>query len=74
MILTLLQVMAMDFGDAAAPNPAGRMGFLAIQAALATRSQTVALGLTSTKIGIIPMIGVNDVASEVRTMTQCVWK
>ncbi len=58
--------MAMDYGDSAAPDPAGRMGTYAIQAATNAYNQARSVGLSSTKMGIIPMIGMNDVMSEVR--------
>lgn len=63
-----VSVMAMDYGDNAAPNPAGRMGYYAIQAAVNTRAQAQAAGLLGAQIGVIPMIGVNDVLSEVFTL------
>jgi chitinase len=59
-----VNVMAMDFGDNSAPNPSGKMGDYAIKSAQSTYSQCNNLGI-STKIGITPMIGVNDVQSEV---------
>ena len=43
------------------------MGLDAIQAAIATEAQISSMGL-SAKIGITPMIGVNDVAAEVFTL------
>src|SRR5262245_55503358 len=43
------------------------MGLDAINATIATEKQIASLGL-STKIGITPMIGVNDIASEVFTL------
>ena len=57
--------MSMDFGDSAAPDPEGRMGDYVIQSAKATRAQVEAAGYKNPKIGVIPMIGVNDVESEV---------
>ena len=56
-----------DFGDSAAPNPAGRMGAYSIQAVQSTYAQAVKAGILSPKVGAIPMIGVNDVESEVRS-------
>lgn len=67
-----VNVMAMDYGDGAAPNPAGRMGDYAIQAATSLYGQLTALyGTTTTEaarwklIGVTPMIGMNDVTTEV---------
>jgi chitinase/chitodextrinase len=59
----LVNVMAMDYGDWAAPNPDGQMGAYAIQAAENTYKQCRKLGI-SPKIGITPMIGKNDLATE----------
>ena len=68
-----VNIMAMDYGDGAAPNPAGRMGAFAIDAATATQAQVKGLlGLSDSaawrRIAVTPMIGVNDVASEVFTV------
>ncbi|MFE0463379.1 cellulose binding domain-containing protein [Kitasatospora sp. NPDC058965] len=68
-----VNIMAMDFGDGVAPNPAGRMGSYAIDAATATQAQVKSvLGLGDAdawaKVAVTPMIGVNDVASEVFTV------
>jgi hypothetical protein len=57
--------MSMDFGDSAAPDPEGKMGEYVIQSAQATKAQVEAAGYTNPNIGVIPMIGVNDVESEV---------
>ncbi|GAB4817780.1 hypothetical protein N2152v2_004826 [Parachlorella kessleri] len=62
-------VMTMDFGDSAAPNPAGKMGAYSIQAVQSTYAQAVKAGIQSPKIGAIPMIGINDVESEVFNLT-----
>lgn len=64
--IDVVNVMAMDFGDGAAPNPSGKMGDYAIQSANSTYTQCNNLGI-STKIGVTPMIGVNDTQSEVFT-------
>jgi chitinase len=61
--IDIVNVMAMDYGDAEAPDPDGRMGEYAIQAAVSTHTQMQALGI-ETAIGITPMIGQNDVPSE----------
>jgi len=53
-----VNVMAMDYGDWAAPDPEGNMGQYAIDAANSTRNQT------GENIGVTPMIGQNDVSSE----------
>ncbi len=61
--IDLVNVMAMDYGDIAAPNPEGQMGQYAIDAAQNTYDQLLNLGL-DTQIGVTPMIGQNDVQSE----------
>jgi hypothetical protein len=67
-----VNIMAMDYGDSAAPNPQGKMGDYAIQAATSTFNQLKSLygaGKTDTQlwqmIGVTPMIGLNDVTTEV---------
>jgi chitinase len=62
--LDLVNIMAMDYGDGAAPNPNGKMGTYAIDSAKSTYNQCVSLGI-NTKIGVTPMIGQNDVQSEI---------
>ncbi len=59
----LVNVMAMDYGDGAAPNPEGNMGQYAIDSARNTYQQALELGL-SPLMGITPMIGQNDVTTE----------
>ncbi|MFJ9458888.1 cellulose binding domain-containing protein [Kitasatospora sp. NPDC101447] len=68
-----VNIMAMDFGDGVAPNPQGQMGKYAIAAATATQAQVKSvLGLDDAaawrRVAVTPMIGVNDVASEVFTV------
>lgn len=68
-----VNVMAMDYGDGAAPDPSGKMGQFAIDAATATQAQIKgALGLSDADawnhVAVTPMIGVNDTASEVFTV------
>ncbi|MFB7947141.1 cellulose binding domain-containing protein [Kitasatospora phosalacinea] len=71
----LVNVMAMDFGDWAAPSPAGKMGAYAIQAAQSTQAQirSVWTNLTGAQayamVGVTPMLGQNDTASEVFGIT-----
>ncbi len=70
-----VNIMAMDYGDNAAPDPDGKMGEYAIQAAQSTFQQLKTLyannGISKTDaelwrmIGITPMIGLNDVTTEV---------
>jgi hypothetical protein len=64
--------MAMDYGDGAAPNPQGHMGDYAIQMATSLFNQLQSLfGSTKTAaqlwsmVGVTPMIGLNDVTTEV---------
>jgi chitinase len=64
--IDLVNMMTMDYGSDVDNN--GQMGFDAIQAAQATERQLDSLGMTNTKIGITPMIGVNDISSEVFTL------
>jgi hypothetical protein len=61
--IDLVNVMAMDYGDSMAPNPNGQMGQYAVNAGSNTHNQCVSIGM-NTKIGVTPMIGVNDVATE----------
>jgi chitinase len=67
-----VNVMTMDYGDSAAPSPAGHMGDYAIQAAMSLFDQlkTAYNGSQSdaqiwSKIGLTPMIGLNDIQTEV---------
>jgi Cellulose binding domain/Glycosyl hydrolases family 18 len=71
--ISAVNVMAMDYGDGAAPNPAGQMGTFAIDAATATDAQVASvMGISDDaawpKIAVTPMIGVNDTSSEVFTV------
>ena len=60
--IDVVNIMAMDYGSAV--DNGGQMGLDAIEAATSTESQIAALGL-SAKLGVTPMIGVNDISSEV---------
>jgi chitodextrinase len=60
--LNVVNVMAMDYGSA--NDNGGQMGLSAQQAATNTHNQVVAAGL-SASIGITPMIGINDVNTEI---------
>jgi chitinase len=69
-----VNIMTMDYGDSAAPNPAGHMGDYAIQAATSLFGQLqTAYGGTQSdaqiwaKVGLTPMIGRNDITTEVFT-------
>ncbi|BBU68793.1 glycosyl hydrolase family 18 protein [Fluviibacter phosphoraccumulans] len=62
--IDVVNIMAMDYGAYA---DSGDMGQDAIDAALATISQLRDLGIDA-KVGITPMIGINDVQSEVFTI------
>jgi hypothetical protein len=71
--ISAVNVMAMDYGDSAAPDPSGNMGTFAIDAATATDAQVAAaLGISDTaawsKIAVTPMIGVNDTSDEIFTV------
>jgi hypothetical protein len=69
-----INIMAMDYGDWAAPNPSGKMGYYAIQAAKSLYTQlkplypTLSIAAVWQKIGVTPMIGINDVANEIFTL------
>lgn len=66
-----VNIMAMDYGDSAAPNPGGHMGQYAIQAAQALFQQLQSLYPDRSEaqlwamVGITPMIGMNDITSEI---------
>jgi len=71
--IAAVNVMAMDYGDGAAPNPSGQLGTFAIDAATATDAQVAsALGISDTaawsKVAVTPMIGVNDTSDEIFTV------
>jgi hypothetical protein len=71
--ISAVNVMAMDYGDANAPDPATMMGTYAIDAATATDAQVAsALGISAAaawpKIAVTPMIGQNDQSDEVFTL------
>jgi chitinase len=70
-----VNIMAMDYGDQAAPNPEGYMGEYAIESAESLFNQLDEIythaGIPKTEeeiwamIGITPMIGINDVTTEI---------
>src|SRR5215213_2464793 len=60
--LNVVNIMAMDYG--AANDNGGQRGLSAQQAASNTHNQVVAAGL-SASIGVTPMIGINDVNTEI---------
>lgn len=66
-----VNIMTMDYGAWAAPNPSGKMGDYAIQAANSLHGQLKNLyaGFSDAKlwsmVGMTPMIGMNDVTTEV---------
>jgi hypothetical protein len=71
--ISAVNVMAMDYGDGAAPNPNGQMGTFAIDAATATDAQVAsALGISQdaawSKVAVTLMIGVNDTSDEIFTV------
>ncbi|KAJ3316951.1 hypothetical protein HDV06_002533, partial [Boothiomyces sp. JEL0866] len=68
LVIDVVNIMAMDYGASEAPNGATGMGQYGIQAAQNTYSQVVAIGFPNVKIGITPMIGVNDVSGETFTL------
>jgi hypothetical protein len=71
--ISAVNVMAMDYGDGAAPDPSGQMGTFAIDAATATDAQVAsAMGISDaaawSKVAVTPMIGVNDTSDEIFTV------
>jgi Cellulose binding domain len=71
--ISAVNIMAMDYGDSAAPNPSGQMGTYAIDAATATEAQLKSIfGWTDAQawshVAVTPMIGVNDTSDEVFTV------
>jgi hypothetical protein len=71
--ISAVNVMAMDYGDGAAPNPSGQMGTFAIDAATATDAQVAsAMGISDaaawSRVAVTPMIGVNDSSDEILTV------
>ena len=62
--------MTMDYGDSAAPDPEGQMGYYAIQSAQSLHNQLSGIYPEKSSneiwqmIGITPMIGLNDVITE----------
>ncbi|MFI5958139.1 chitinase [Cryptosporangium sp. NPDC051539] len=67
-----VNVMAMDFGESAAPDPDGKMGYYAIQSMKGTQSQVKsAFGLSSSeawsRVAVTTLIGVNEPSTEVFT-------
>jgi hypothetical protein len=71
--ISLVNGMAMDYGDSAAPHPSGKMGTYAVDVAKALHRQLRAIffkpraAAIASMIGITPMIGINDVSDEVFT-------
>ena len=73
--LSGVNIMAMDYGYQAAPNPEGQMGEYAIQSATSLYGQLTEIyanaGISKTAeeiwnmIGVTPMIGMNDVTAEI---------
>ncbi len=52
----VINIMAMDYGNNAAPNGATMMGDYAISAAKAVYAQGLQAGLTQFTVGITPMV------------------
>jgi len=69
-----VNVMAMDYGDSAAPPNLKSMGEYAIDAANATFAQMTSLFSSQgqsfgwNQLGVTPMLGVNDITTEVFTL------
>nr|WP_240746922.1 chitinase [Cryptosporangium phraense] len=67
-----VNVMAMDFGESAAPDPDGKMGYYAIQSMKGTHAQVKSVfGLSSaeawSRVAVTTLIGVNEPSTEVFT-------
>lgn len=68
--LKYVNLMAMDYGVSAAPRPAGRMGRYALSAVRRASAQLHRIyphldaGARLARLGVTPMIGVNDVSGE----------
>ena len=60
-----VNIMTMNFGDANAPFPDGLMGQYSIDAIVSTIEQLDLLGLTQTTLGVTPLIGQNQIESEI---------
>ena len=65
--LDVVNVMAMDYGSSS--DNGGAMGTDATDAAAETEAQLQAAGLTSTTIGVTPMVGINDTNTEFFQLT-----
>jgi len=61
----MVNIMTMNYGDANAPSPEGFMGQYAVDSAVSTIEQLDQLGLYDTQLGITPMVGQNQIESEV---------
>jgi hypothetical protein len=73
--LHYINLMAMDYGDSAAPDPQGHMAAYAISAARNANRQLhrlypqLSTNARNRMIGLTPMIGINDVQTETFTLT-----
>jgi len=71
--LSVVNVMAMDYGDGPAPNPSGKMGTYAIDAGKSTEAQLAVIFPKATTaqlwamVGVTPMVGLNDLTTEIFT-------
>jgi chitinase len=69
--IATVNLLAMDFGDANAPHPSGRMSAYAMRAATRTATQLRSLYPSAgsrPKLGLTVMIGRNDIADEIFTL------
>ncbi|KAJ3180994.1 hypothetical protein HDU87_001642 [Geranomyces variabilis] len=66
----VLNIMAMDYDPATCPGTTclSNMGQNSIKAATAAHATLSSLGFSTTKVGITPMIGVNDISGEIFTL------
>ncbi len=74
--IAVVNVMTMDFGSIEAPDPQGKMGMYTIKSAQSTHDQLAKLydgklddATLWGKVGVTPMLGVNDMDAEVFTQS-----
>ncbi|EHQ36023.1 dockerin type I domain-containing protein [Methanoplanus limicola] len=65
--IDIVNLMVMDYGQGAAPDPAGKMGDYAISATKGTYDQLKGRNISAT-LGMTPMIGQNDQELEIFTI------
>ncbi|WOX16315.1 glycosyl hydrolase family 18 protein [Streptomyces sp. N50] len=66
-----VNLMAMDYGDSAAPNPSGKMGSYAIQAATSTRAQIASVWPNLTTAQTWAMVGLTRCSVRTTPPARC---